>query len=225
MYFNITTLFGLQANIEYDDFLKQVDPDENTKDKLMNNVIKEFVDFISKRASSILIDFVIINYELSMYNTVVIEIFQTNSGYQSRIFVNSLKFDLYSTTEHFVRLTFEIFFVLITLYYLVRSLSNDIYTTKKLYNLKKKKIFKRFYTENLTLENQSEKIKDNCYISNIKETNSNSTIDLTALDVVYILEVIEFEIISFPNICNSAKFNVVSPETDNNLLLLSVSNF
>ena len=41
---------------------------------------------------------------------------------------------------------------------------------------------------------------------------------LTAFDVAYIFDTIEFDNISLPNNCNSEKFKVVSPDVDNKYL-------
>ena len=72
MYFNITSLFGYKENINHEQFINQTSPNENELDNKIFSLMNKFNYFISNRASLIIIDFVVANYELSILNSVII---------------------------------------------------------------------------------------------------------------------------------------------------------
>ena len=146
MYYNISSLLDVNSNVDVETYKNQISREENKttiekKKILFENLFSEFKNFLSNKASLIIIDFQLNNYELKFLTSVLIEIYSINEGYDYQISIKTLKYEYYTSIDQLIRLVIEIIFVILTIFLSIKICIIDYFACKNIFIYEQFKIF------------------------------------------------------------------------------------
>jgi len=134
MYYNVSTLMGLTSNTDSSIYIHENENQDNIINRkiLLEKLIERFKNFYDSHFSVMIYDFVVANYEVGYFSSVIIEIYSTNLGYEFIINVEPQNIDILKTTNDLIRSLIEILYLSITIFLIIHIFVYDFTYAKML---------------------------------------------------------------------------------------------
>ncbi len=175
MYYNVSNLMGVQANIKQSEFYKVNNTLTDAQKKiLLDKLIKEFKNFYIPRFSVLTFDFVVTNHELGYFSSIIITVSYNNQGYSLDITVETAKVHIFITVKDYIRTAVEFLFILVTLITLIHIIFYDYKYAKDIAIIRDREDFLNKEKNNVDINMIP--VKNNVDINMITETDPISDI-------------------------------------------------